>query len=430
MLRLSEMRLMRWDPFSAVGALSLLWAGSLSLWAEDWPEFRGPLADGHSQAVGLPVSWGPSKNVVWRSELPGKAWSSPIVIGDRIFLTNAVTDGNATALEGDVSLRVLALNATDGAVIWDKEVFKVEKPQALGMHQKNSYASATPVFAEGKIFAHFGHFGTVCLDMDGNELWRNTELAYAPVHGNGGCPVWVDGLLIILADAGKEPFIVALEGATGKVRWRKPRVTDAKRTFSFCTPLVIEVDGQKQVICPGSNVVSALNPVDGSEIWRVRYEGFSVVPRPVFGHGMIFMSSGYDRPKALAIRVDGRGDVTDTHLVWKIEGRGAPLTPSMLLIGDEVYMAADNGMVSCVDAVSGKVHWQERVARATSASPLYADGKIYLQDESGCGYVLKPGKKLELLSTNDLKDRSLASAAVWNNRLLIRTQQALWCVGE
>ncbi|TLD68851.1 serine/threonine protein kinase [Phragmitibacter flavus] len=418
---------MRWHLLTAVGALFM--GGDVG--AEDWPEFRGPRADGHSQAVGLPVAWGPSKNVVWKSELPGKAWSSPIVVGERIYLTNAVTtDGDSAALEGDVSLRVLALNASDGAVLWDKEVFKLEKPQALGMHQKNSYASATPVFADGKIFAHFGHFGTVCLDESGGLLWKSTELAYAPVHGNGGCPVLVDGLLIFLADAGKAPFMAALDAATGEVRWKKSRVTDARRTFSFSTPLVIEVGGQKQVVCPGSNGVSALNPLDGSEIWRVNYEGYSVVPRPVFGHGMIFMSTGYDRAKALAIRVDGKGDVTDSHVAWEMTGRGAPLTPSMLLIGDEVYMVADNGLVTCADAMSGKVHWQERVARQTSASPLYADGKIYVQDESGGGYVLEAGKKFKLLGTNDLDDRSLASPAVVGNRLLIRTQQALWCLGE
>jgi outer membrane protein assembly factor BamB len=317
----------------------------------------------------------------------------------------------------------------DGKMIWDTEVFKVGQPHTQGIHGKNSYASPTPVFEDGRIYAHFGHFGTACVDEAGKVVWKNSSLGYKPVHGNGGCPVLVDGLLVFSADAAQDPFIAALDKGSGKVRWKSPRTSDAKKKFSFCTPLVIEVNGAKQLISPGSNVVCALNPKDGREIWRVRYDGYSVVPRPIFGHGLVFLSTGFDRASALAIRPDGRGDVTDTHVAWKLD-KGSPLTPSMLLIGDELYMVSDQGIVSCVDAKSGTVHWQERVARATSASPLFADGRIYIQDELGSGYVLKPGLTLQLLAKNDLGEKSLASPAVWRNRLLIRTQSALWCIGQ
>ena len=239
----------------------------------------------------------------------------------------------------------------------------------------------------------------------------------------------VDGLVIFDCDAEVNPFIVALDKATGKVRWQTPRVTDAKKTFSFCTPLVIEVNGAKQVISPGSNVVCAFRPKDGSEIWRVRYDGYSVVPRPVYGHGLLFISTGFDHASAIAIKPDGKGDVTDTHVVWRID-KNAPLTPSMLLIGDDLYMVADNGIVSCVDAKSGTIHWQDRVSKGTSASPLYADGKIYIQDELGVGYVLQPGHELKLLATNNLADKSLASYAVSGKHLLIRTQHFLYCIGQ
>jgi outer membrane protein assembly factor BamB len=249
------------------------------------------------------------------------------------------------------------------------------------------------------------------------------------VHGNGGCPVLVDGLLVFSCDAAKDPFIVALDAASGSERWRAMRKTDAKKTFSFSTPLVIEVNGAKQIISPGSNVLSALDPQTGKEIWHINYEGYSVIPRPVYGNGMIYFSTGYDRASVIAVRADGKGDVTRTHIAWKLD-RGAPHTPSMLLIGEELYMVADNGMVTCADARSGKVHYQERVARQTSASPLYADGKIYIQDELGSGYVLKPGRRLDLISKNELGDKSLASYAVWKNKLLIRTQSGLWCIGQ
>lgn len=399
------------------------------LCAEDWPEFRGPTKQGLSTATGLPTEWSTTKNIVWKADLPGRAWSSPIVIGDSIFLTNAVGAKDSTDPHDTFSLRVLALNAVDGKVLWDTEVFSVVQPHAQGVHGKNSYASPTPIFEDGRIYAHFGHFGTACLDDTGKIVWKSNGLSYKPVHGNGGCPVLVNDLLVFNADAGSAPFIAALDKATGKVRWKIPRVSDAKKTFSFCTPLVIEVNGAKQIITPGSNVVCALNPKDGGEIWRVRYDGYSVVPRPVFGHGLIFLSTGYDHASALAIRADGKGDVTDTHVVWKLD-KGSPLTPSMLVIGDDVYMVSDQGIVSCVDAKTGAVHWQERVSRPTSASPLYADGKIYIQDELGSGYVVKPGPKLELLAKNDLGEKSLASPAVWGNKLLIRTQSALWCIGR
>lgn len=401
-----------------------------SMHAEDWPEFRGPDKQGHSTATGLPTEWSERKNVTWKAELPGRAWSSPVVVGDVIYMTNAVGKQDSTDPHDTYSLRVLALNATDGKLLWDTELFNVDSPHTYGVHGKNSYASPTPIYEGGRIYAHFGHFGTACVNAaDGAVLWKNDTIKYSPVHGNGGCPVLVDGLLVFSCDAAQNPFIVALDAASGSERWRFQRKTDAKKTFSFSTPLVIEVGGTKQLISPGSNVLSALDPQTGREIWHINYEGYSVIPRPVYGNGMIYFSTGYDRPSVIAVRADGKGDVTKTHIAWTID-RGAPHTPSMLLIDDGLYMVADNGMVTCADAKTGKVHYQERVARQTSASPIYADGKIYIQDELGSGYVLKPGRRLDLISKNELGDKSLASYAVWKNKLLIRTQSALWCIGQ
>jgi outer membrane protein assembly factor BamB len=375
------------------------------------------------------VEWSPQKNVVWKTPLPGKAWSSPIVAGGRIYLTNAVAAKDENDPHDARSLRVLALDAISGKLLWDAEVFTVADPIAAGSHHKNSFASPTPVFENGRIYAHFGHLGTACVDSDGNVVWKTQELAYKPVHGNGGCPVIVDDLLIFNVDAQENPFVVALDKNSGQLRWRVARESDAKKKFSFCTPQLIEVNGRRQLITPGSNVVSALNPADGAEIWRARYDGYSVVPRPVYAHGLIFMSTGFDRPVALAISPTGTGDVTDTHVIWRID-RQAPLTPSMLVVGEDVFMVADKGVVTCADAKTGAIHWQERVAGPCSASPLYADGRIYILDERGAAYVIKASRQLELLATNDLAEPALASPAVSGKNLIIRTQGAVYCIGN
>jgi outer membrane protein assembly factor BamB len=395
---------------------------------EDWPTFRGPNQDGHSDAKNLPTEWSPEKNVVWKAALPGKAWSSPIVAEGVIYLTNAVAVTNVVDPHDARSLRVLALDAKTGAMIWDKEVFLVNDPAGLGMHHKNSCASPTPIFEAGRIYAHYGHLGTACLDTKGRIIWKTKELAYHPQHGNGGCPVIVDDLLIFNCDAAENPFIAALDKGSGKVRWQVPRETDAKKTFSFCTPLVIEVNAKPQLISPGSNMVLALNPEDGSEIWKVRYDGYSVIPQPVYSHGLVYISTSFDRPVAMAIK-PGAGDITDTNVAWRID-KHAPHTPSMVVVGDDIYMVADNGLVTCAEAETGNVVWQERVAGPCSASPIYADDKLYIQDENGVGYVLKAGRNFEPLARNDLQDKTLATYAVTGNRLLIRTQHALYCIGN
>lgn len=395
----------------------------------EWPEFRGPSQNGHSSATGLPTEWSPTKNIVWKTELPGRSWSSPIVAGDRIILTNAISANNVEDVKAPVSLHVLALDASSGKVLWDHEVFFIENPWNEGYFDKNSHASATPVYDEGRVYAQLGNFGTVCLDVDGNVIWKTKEPAFESIYGNGGCPIVVDDLLVFNCDAVKEPFVVALDKATGKVRWKTDRGRKGKNLYALSTPLSIEVNGVRQIITVGTRVAQALSPKDGKKIWHVFHDEYCAVPRPVFAHGLVFLSTGHDKANLLAIRPDGRGNVTDTHVVWRA-GKNVSLTPSPLVVGDELYMVADNGVMTCLDAKTGALHWSERVGKTTSASPLYADGKIYVQDEFGKGYVLKPGHKLDVLATNDLGDKSLASYAVHGKHLLIRTQHAVWCVGE
>lgn len=386
--------------------------------AQDGSEFRGPTGQGHFTAKNLPSEWSATTNVAWRTPLPGAGWSSPVLVNDRLYLTTAV----AASAPGNQSLRTLCLNAATGEILWNTEVFAA--PVSKG-HSKNSQASPTPIAHDGRLYVHFGHQGTASLDLAGKVLWRNNSLKYSPVHGNGGSPILADNLLVFSCDGGNSPFIVALDKTTGEMRWKTPRETTASKKFSFSTPLLITVAGQKQIISPSSGAVFAY-ALDGRELWRALYgEGYSVIPRPVFGHGLLFLGTGYDRPTVMAVRPGGTGDVTETHVAWTLT-KGAPNTPSPLLVGDELYVVADSGVASCVDAKTGYVHWQERVCSNTSASPIFADGKIYIQDEQGLGVVLTPGKTFTKPATNPIGERTLSSYAVTDGALFIRGDKHLY----
>ena len=221
------------------------------------------------------------------------------------------------------------MNATDGKIAWDTEIFRPKESVAHEMHTKNSLASPTPIVNGDRLYVHFGHMGTAALDLDGNIIWRQTTLGYHPRHGNGGSPLIVGNLLVFSCDGMENPFVAALDRATGDIRWKTPRNTTATKRFSFSTPIAIDVGGEKQIISPGSGFVGAYVPSDGHEMWRVRYgEGYSVVPRPVFAHGLLFVASGFEKPVLYAIDPKGaQGDATDDHIVWTHE-KSAPLTPS------------------------------------------------------------------------------------------------------
>ena len=405
-------------------ALGLCWANAARA---DWPEFRGPTGQGTTTASGVPVEWTASRNIAWKRAIPGQGWSSPVLKQGRVFLTTAVEgEGGGSKL----SLRVLALDEASGETVWSTEAFAVESGRAPHIHTKNSNASPTPLLEGGRLYAHFGHHGTACLGLDGAVLWRSTRLGYPPVHGNGGSPVLVDRALIFSCDGASEPFVAALDKDTGNLLWKTPRVTSARKKFAFSTPLVIRPQNRPQVISAGSGAVCAYDPATGSELWRVRYgEGYSVVPRPVFGQGLLFISSGFDRPAVMAIHPDGHGDVTDTHVAWTL-AKGAPTTPSLLLDGDELYFVSDAGIGSCVDAKTGGVHWQERLGGNYSASPILAEGRLYFQNEEGTTVVLKAGTTFRKLAENPLGERTLASLAATDGALYIRTEQNLYKVGR
>ncbi len=316
--------------------------------AENWPQFRGPTGQGISSEKNLPAEWSTTKNVAWKVDVEGEGWSSPVVVDGRVYLTAAVTPAGG---EGkDRSLRTLCLDVKTGKTVWNTEVFSQQDGATDRIHGKNSHASPTPIVDGKNIYVHFGTQGTASLTLDGKIVWKTTELVYAPQHGNGGSPALADGVLVICCDGRDVQYIAGLDSKTGKLRWKKDRpVVPGGRKFAFSTPLTITVGNQKQVVCPGTDVVSAVEPATGKEIWRVLYSGYSVIPRPIFANGLVTISTSYNSPTLIAIRPDGQGDVTKTHIAWQAK-RGAPHTPSLLAIGAEIYFVSDSGgMVTCWD---------------------------------------------------------------------------------
>lgn len=397
-----------------------------SLPAGDWTEFRGPTGQGHADASNLPITWTETENVAWKTEIPGNGWSSPVVGGDRIYLTAAVPVDEAP---GDYSLQVICLNADTGAEVWNVETFRQSGEGKVEVHKKNSHASPTPVLEGDRLYVHFGPHGTACVDVAGKIIWSQTELNYAPVHGNGGSPAVADDLLIICCDGRDARFVVGLNKADGVEVWRTERELDPSRGFSFCTPTIIEVDGQRQAVCPGSGGVWSYAPSSGKQLWRVQYgEGYSVVPRPVFGHGLVYVCSGFGDGQLFAIDPTGSGDVTDSHVQWTVK-KGVPKSPSILLVGDEIYMVDDGGVGTCIDAITGDLHWQERLGGGFSASPSFADGRIYFQNETGETTVVAPETEYSEISKNQIGDdktRTFASFAFHDQAILLRSDSHLY----
>lgn len=401
--------------------LVVLATASLGM-GQDWPQFRGEGRMGIAKVRKVPVEWSTNKGVVWKRLIPGSGWSSPVLVGGKLYLTSAVEKGDG----GKLDLAVFCVNAKSGQVEWRKDVFVQNLARSPGIHKKNGHASPTPLVEGGRIYVHFGHQGTACLNMKGEVVWKNETIKYPPVHGNGGSPVLVDGLLIFSCDGGKNPFVVALDAKTGAERWRKGRDTTPSRPFSFCTPLVIEVNGQKQVVLPGSDAVFAYVPRTGKVIWRVDYPGgYSVVPRPVYKHGLVYICTGFNRPSLLAIRPTGRGNVTETHVAWKMS-RNVPHTPSIVVVGEELFMVSDSGIAHCLDAKTGKVHWRERMRGKYSSSLVYAAGNIYMQRENGEGVVVKASKAFKIVGRNTVGERTLASYAVSEGAIYVRSSGHLW----
>lgn len=412
----------------------------------DWPEFRGPTGQGHSNATGLPLSWSENQNIVWKTPLPGRGWSSPVERDGRIWVTTAIDtpataeqkekklaeapDPNGLEVVGSVSMRAVCVDFVSGRVLHDIEVFRVESPDPV--HSQNSFASPTPVLNDGRVFVHFGTYGSACLDDESGEIvWTNRELTCDHQNGPGSSPIVWRNLFIVHFDGIDVQYVAALDKHTGKLAWRANRSgkLHEREPFrkAYCTPLVIEHEGRPLLLSPGADWIYGYDPATGEERWRVHYGklGFSNVPRPVVGHGMVYISTSFVSPSMLAVRYDGSGDVSGTHLVWRND-RQAPRMPSPLLVADELYVVSDQGVATCLDARTGEEQWAKRLGGNFSASPLYADGRLYFSNREGRTFVIAPGRRFKQLAENVLEGGFYASPAVVNEALVLRTDQALY----
>lgn len=394
--------------------------------AGDWPQFRGPTGQGHAPDGAAPLTWSETENIAWKTAVPGRGWSSPVIAGGLVWLTTAITDR-----ETGTSLQLLSYDAATGDAAMDIEVLAISDTTLL--NQKNSFASPTPVIDPNgeRVYVHFGAQGTAAVAVGGETrgevLWR-ARFPYTSQHGNGGSPILHEGLLIVSIDGYDTAFLVAVDAETGEERWRAVRPAPISQAYS--TPLAIEVGNTKQIVNVSAFRASGHEPATGNEIWRVEYPGgFSNVSRPVYGHGLVYLSTGFNEPVLLAVRPTGEGNVTDSEVAWRLR-RGAPLTVSPILVGEELYTVTDTGIATCLDALTGRIHWQHRLGGSHSASPLFAAGRIYLQNEEGLTTVIAPGPGFEQLARNELDGSTLASIAVYNGAFFLRTGTHLYRIEE
>ena len=387
-----------------------------------WPQFRGPGGQGHV-AGAVPDEWGEGKNVAWKTPLAGKGWSSPVIAGGKVWVTTAVP-----AAGGGHSLRVVGVDAQSGAVRHDVELFTVA--ELVPLHARNTPASPTPAVVGGRVIASFGSDGVGCVDAaTGTVVWRTAAFKVDYQTGPGSSPVPYKDRVILPCDGADAQFVVALDAATGAVAWKTDRPAAAKRApnerRAFSTPLVITAGGRDQVVIPGAHCVYAYDPDTGAELWRVAYTGFSNVPRPVFAHGLVYVSSGYYSHELTAIRPDGRGDVTDTHVAWRYK-KGVPNVPSPVVVGDRLVMVSDQGVATCLDARTGTPQWTERLPGSYTASPLARGDAVYAFADDGKAVVFRAADEYVELGRNQLAGRVHATPAAVGDSLIVRTDAALY----
>jgi outer membrane protein assembly factor BamB len=390
---------------------------------ENWPQFRGPGGQGHSGSRGLPTTWSRRENVRWVTAIHDRGWSSPVVWEDGIWVTTATEDGK--------KMFAVGLDRKTGKIVHDIKVFDVASPEHIAV--VNSYASPTPAIEAGRAYVHYGTYGTACLDTGSGEvIWTRRDLNCDHHEGPGSSPILFENLLVLHVDGRDVQYVIALDKATGKTAWKTARSVDftpfgGNQRKAFCTPLVISFEGRLQLVSPGAKAVMGYDPRTGEELWKVRYDGWSVVPRPLFGVGLVFLVTDYERPELWAIRPDGRGDLTDGHVAWKIT-KGMPAQPSFLLVDDLLYAVNDGGVAHAIDAVTGQVVWKERMEGNYSASPIHADGRLYFFGDEGRTTVIQPGREYKVLAVNELGEPLKASPAVAGKALIIRTKDHLYCI--
>jgi len=387
----------------------------------DWPQFRGPDGQGHSSAKDVPTTWSETENIAWKTRIPGEGWSSPVISGDQIWMTSAERKG--------LSLHAICVDRTSGKLLYNIEVLTTG--DAGPRHVQNGYASPTPVLDDKHAYVTFGPRGTVCLDRAGKVVWKNTDLNFNVIQGAGSSPILHEDLLILTCDGIDVQYIAALDKRTGKVRWKQARqhlerVTRSIGKMAYSTPLAQTIDGVPQLVSSGADHVGAYDLRTGKELWWMPYTGFSQVGRPSYGNGLFYVigSVRQDHFAIFAVR-PGKGQLTDQQIVWK-NSSGIGHVPSPLLVGKEIYAVDDKGITSCLDAMTGKVHWKKRLGGNYRASPVEIRGRIYTCSREGVCHVLAAGKEYKVIATNKLDGTLMASPAVAGRALFIRSGTHLY----
>ncbi|MBL8170048.1 MAG: PQQ-binding-like beta-propeller repeat protein [Acidobacteria bacterium] len=398
--------------------------------ADNWPQFRGPDGTGHSDARDLPLTWSETQNVVWKTAIHDRGWSSPVIYGNQVWLTTASKDGR--------QLYALCLDRETGRIMRDMKLFDVAQPQYA--HPFNTYASPTPVIEAGRVYITFGSPGTACIDTKTFKVvWERRDFECNHFRGSGSSPVLFRNLLLMHFDGSDHQFVVALDKRTGKTIWQTKRSIDFQdldkngkpaaegdMRKAFATPHVAQINGRWEMISLGAKAAYSYDPFTGKELWRVEERAqHSASTRPVLGHGMIFFPTGFSAGQLFAVKTGGNGLITDTHVAWKFK-RSVSNKPSILLIDDLIYMVSDTGIVSCLEAKTGAQVWQQRIGGEFSASPVYADGKLWFFSEDGKTTVIKPGRAFERLAENQLADGFLASPAIAGKAFFLRTRTHLY----
>jgi outer membrane protein assembly factor BamB len=391
----------------------------------NWPQWRGPDGDGYAASSDLPLEWSETNNVAWKTPIHDEGWSSPVVWGAQVWVTTARADGH--------EMFAVCIDRDRGQVLHDVKVFDVE--QVDGINPANSYASPTPVIEAGRLYVHFGTYGTACLDtLTGKVLWSRRDLKCNHEMGPGSSLASVGNLLVFHVDGLDQQYVIALDKASGKTVWKTPRSIDFSAINPSCrkafsTPALVQVAGRLQLVCTGAYGAMAYDALSGVEIWKVHFTGWSAVMRPVCGLGMVFLGTDFDHPQLWAVRLGGHGDVTDTRVAWKISQR-MPSTPSPLLVDDLLFVVNDAGIASCIEAQTGQLIWEQRLNGGFSASPLFGAGRIYFFARNGAATVLAPGRNPRILALNKLAGVVMASPAVADNALFVRTKTHLYRIAN
>jgi outer membrane protein assembly factor BamB len=405
----------------------------------DWPAFRGPWGDGHVSAPGdkkpleLPLRWSETENVKWKTEIPHRGWSTPAVKDGQVWLTTATVDGH--------DFFGLCVDAETGQVRFNEKLFHCDSPESLG-NAVNCYATPSPAVEQGRVYLHFGSYGTACLEMSTFKTrWQRTDLRCRHYRGPASSPIVFENLLMLTMDGVDLQYLVALDKETGKAVWKTDRsvawndenvpgqmARDGDLRKAHSTPLVVKWADQIQLVSEGAKAAYSYDPRTGRELWRVRYDAWSAAPMPVFDQGLAFIITGFGgKTELLAVRVDGQGDVTDTKVAWRYD-KAVAKTASPVLVDGLLYMVSDDGQVTCLESSSGNLVWRERISGNYAASPIYGDGRIYFFNQQGKTTVLKPGRTCEVLATNTLENGFMASPAVSGKALFLRTKTHLYRV--